>query len=352
MRKVERSIAELASLRKAIVDTNPLVAPGLKSRYERPKPEAGKAFCRGLLAPTIFHEEWWLNAATGGNFEVTEVTVGGRVVGRLPFSTTKRFGLKTIRMPALTYFLGPAIDEGEGSPNTRFLTRLDITRQLLGRLPRASWQYVKCHRGTNEVIAFQEMGFRTYVQFTHEVAPQPSDILWLQMRNKTRNVIRRAEERYSVAELADPAELLRLYERNLAAKGLEVGIDQTVCRAIISASLERQRGRILVALDANNQAVAANFCVWDEISSFYLLSTRRDNSGNGAGSLLLWEAIKDSARRGLVFDFAGLGSKGSVLAYVGFGGAISARYVALRILGFAKVLSGLKHLFVPENFFY
>src|SRR6202035_105800 len=113
----------------------------------------------------------------------------------------KRFGLKMIRMPVLTYFLGPAINEGEGSPNTRFLKRLEITRELLERLPRASWQYVKCHRGIADVIAFQELGFRTYVQFTHEVTPDRVDVLWQQMRNKTRNVIRKAEERFSVADL-------------------------------------------------------------------------------------------------------------------------------------------------------
>src|SRR5579863_1147806 len=149
------------------------------------------------LAPTIFHEDWWLEAATGGQFEVAEVAAGGRIVGRLPFHKTKRFGLTLIRMPELTYFLGPAIDEGEGSPNTRFLKRLHITRELLERLPRASWQYVKCHSGVTEVIAFQGLGFRTYVQFTHELAPQAMSFLWEQMRNKTRNVIRRAEERFS-----------------------------------------------------------------------------------------------------------------------------------------------------------
>jgi hypothetical protein len=32
--------------------------------------------------------------------------------------------------------------------------------------------------------------------------------------------------------------------------------------------------------------------------------------------LLIWEAIKDSVRRRLVFDFAGLGTQGSILLYL------------------------------------
>jgi Acetyltransferase (GNAT) domain len=304
------------------------------------------------LAPTIFHEEWWLEAATGGHFGAAEVRAGGRVVGRLPFHKTKRFGLAMIRMPELTHFLGPAIDEGEGTPNTRFLKRLQITRELLERLPRASWQYVKCHRGVTEAIAFQDLGFRTYVQFTHEIAPQPPSVLWEQRRNKTRNVIRRAEERFSVTELADPCEFLRFYERNLDLTVQASGLDGRLCREILSESLDRKRGRILAARDRNHQIVAANFYVWDEMSSFYLLSMRSQGFCNGAITLLIWEAIKESARRGLIFDFAGLGNRGSILLYSGFGACVSARYVALRARPLARMINGLKLLVIPENCFY
>src|ERR1700674_2575471 len=107
---------EPESQHKAIMDRNSMEIPCTESRSKCANGDGGKAPSYDPLAPTIFHEDWWLDAATGGNFEVVEVTVGGRTVGRLPFNTTNRFGLKMIRMPALTYFLGPAIDEGEGSP--------------------------------------------------------------------------------------------------------------------------------------------------------------------------------------------------------------------------------------------
>ena len=267
------------------------------------------------LTPTIFHEPWWLDAATGGNFDFVEVSSGGRVTGRLPFSLTTHFGVRTIRMPDLTYFLGPGIDEGEGSPNTRFLKRLEITRELLRRLPSASWQYIKCHRGIDDAVAFQESGFRTYVQFTHEVLPDDEEVLWRNMRNKTRNVIRRAEE-LTVTEMTDPSEFIRLYDRNLELNGRRNALRSARWNKLISACLVRGCGRILAA-HKNNQVMAANFCVWDKRSAFYLLSTRRHDSGNGAASLLVWEAIKDSARRGLIFDLAGVGDRGSVLLYSG-----------------------------------
>jgi len=92
--------------------------------------------------------------------------------------------------------------------------------------------------------------------------------------------------------------------------------------------------------------------VWDEISSFYLMSTRSRDSGNNANALLIWEAIKESARRGLIFDFAGLGNKGSILLYSGFGARVCSRYAALRARPMARMIYELKCLAAPENCFY
>jgi hypothetical protein len=340
------------SRHKTIMDRNLAVIPFTDPCPNVPKSDGEKPFCFDPLAPTIFHEDWWLDAATGGKFKVAEVAVAGRTVGRLPFHTTKHFGLTTIRMPALTYFLGPAIDEGEGSPNTRFRKRLKITRELLEKLPQASWQYVKCQGGITDVIAFQELSFRTYVQFTYEIMPDAVEVLWQQLRTKTRTVIRKAEEQLVVTEWNDPAEFVRLHEQNLEEKGLENGIDGTLCQKIISASLNKKRGRILAARDKQNQVVAANFCVWDGTASYYLMSTRSDHSGNTVSSLLLWESIKESARRGLVFDFAGLGNKGSVSLYSGFGASVGARYVAVRARPLARLVHEMKSLIAPENYFY
>jgi hypothetical protein len=333
----------------------------VKPETERPwEHTAGPSRPQGLsqgneknpLVPTIFHENWWLNAVTRGAFDQAEVSEGGRVVGRLPFGIRKYFGFKEIRMPCLTHFLGPAIDEGEGSPNNRFLKSREITHQLIQKLPCASSQYVKCHRGVTDVIAFQEHGFRTHVQFTHEIDPKPQDNLWLNLRNQTRNVIRKAGERHSLKQMLDPREFMWFYEQNLAKRGLRNKLDPKLCVEIIATSVERGRGRIIAACDHKGRIVAANFCVWDETSTFYLLSTRTEDSGNGAASFVLWEAIRESASRGLLFDFAGVSSKGSVLHFSGFGASITCRYVAVRDDFKARLLKEAKKLFRPESCFF
>ena len=307
---------------------------------------------RSAVIPTVFHEEWWLAAATQGSFSVVEVNAGCRIVGRLPFEMRRRSGLVGIWTPPLTHFLGPGVDDGEGSGSNRFLRRLEITRELILKLPQTSWQCVRCHRGTSDVIAFQEQSFKTYAQFTYEIAPAPAPELWRQMRNKTRNVIRRAQEQLAVSELRDPAEFVRIYETHLSSRHIQNSLDLAAARRVVQAALERNRGRILAARNENQEVVAANFCAWDSSNSFYIACTRSEDAGNGASSLLLWEAIQHAAARGLTFDFAGLGTRGSVLHYAGFGGTVQTRFVAVRATGIGRLVARSRLLLMDEHFLF
>jgi hypothetical protein len=316
--------------------------------HERETP-AG-SFC--ATVPTIFHEDWWLEAATSGNYSVAEVAAGGKVVGRLPFEPRRRWGISGIWTPPLTPFLGPGIDEGEGSGNNRHLRRIEITRELIHKLPHTPWQCIRCHRGTTDVIAFQEQAFKTYAQFTYEIAPAPVDVLWREMRNKTRNVIRRARENLQVSELHDVEKFARAYVRHLEARHILNTLDLTAARRVFAAALERNRGRILTATNDSDEIVAANFCAWDATTCFYLACTRNAAAGNGAISLLLWEAIQDAAVKGLFFDFAGLGTSGSVLHYAGFGGTVGARFVAVRASGVGRMVARARLLWMDEHYMF
>jgi hypothetical protein len=299
-----------------------------------------------LLAPTIFHESWWLDIASEHRYSVAEVSSGGKVVGKLPYLLSRRKGLSHIVMPTLTHFLGPAVVEGEGSTNTRFLKRLNVTRELIAKLPAAISCEIKCHAGVTDVIAFQAENFSTTVQFTHEVHPLPEPELWKRMRDKTRNVIRRAQEQYEVVALDEAQAFIEFYARNLQQKSY---LDLSVCGQIIQGCLARKRGRILAAKSRTGDLVAANFCAWDAKSSYYLMATRADSAGNGAGSLLVWKAILDATSRKLVFDMDGLASEGGILFFAGFGAEVRPRYVAERFTILGHIRRGFHAMRAPAR---
>jgi hypothetical protein len=278
------------------------------------------------LNPTIYHEPWWLEAASGGASEEVSVALDGKTVGRLPFLRKRRLGMEACELPHLTHFLGPAIDEGNGNAATRARRRAWIMRELIARLPKVARFSQQFHRGVADTLPFLNEGFSTDAMFTYELRPASEETLWRGLRDKTRNVIRRAREQTVVVDL-EPEEFDRVYEANLRARGLvNHRYGRETGPAVFRAALDRDRGRLIGARDRNGSVIAAIFYAWDDVASYYVLTTRSPDSHNGAVSFLMWEAIRDSAAHGRIFDFDGVGSAGTSQLYPSFGGDVRPRY--------------------------
>lgn len=296
------------------------------------------------LVPTIFHEEWWLDAATRGRVNYVEVVDGGRTVGRMPYLVAQRYGITNSNMPTLTHFLGPGIDDGTGKATNRLVRRQSITQELIRKLPPLSSFRQKLHKGVRDALPFQAEGYDVFVQFTFEVAAAPACTIWESMRDKTRNVIRRAEESLRVRMNMGADEFIHFSRCNLAARGICANIDFAICSDIMTKALARGRGCIWAAEDQQGATKAAILCVWDRRACYYLMSTRSIDSGNGAIPLLIWNAIQMASSMGLVFDFDGVSSKGAILFFSGFGGETTPRYIVSRSSRYYQVLRQIRRL--------
>jgi hypothetical protein len=314
-----------------------------KTKPQQPARTIAKAVSE-VLVPTIFHEPWWLDKATSGQYRQVESLSGGIAVGRLPFVDARVAGMTAIGMPTLTHFLGPAVDYGSGNPTTRLLRGLSITAELIAALPPSSQAWFKLHRGITDTVAFQEAGFRTDVQFTCEISPDAEDVLWQRMRDKTRNVIRRAEEQLTVGEEQDPERFLAFYVNNLRQRGQKNTYDLVKVRNVLEECIRRGKGKITVALNSRGDYNSAVVTVADQSAKYYLMSTRTSDAGNGATSLLLWDAIKDAAKDSLVFDFDGARHSADARFFAGFGGTLQPRYwvwrssLTFRAIGFLSAI--------------
>ena len=284
------------------------------------------------LPGTLFHEHWWLSAATNDSFQEVTVKNGARIVGRLPFTLTKKKGFVECRMPPFTHVLGPVVDTGVGKAQTQLLRRLSIIRTLIDQLPRADLFRHAIDQSFFDGLAFQDRGFHVQPQYTFEIdCREGLEKLWTEMHGKVRQHVRRAEEKFVVASVGDPHDFIRFYLENLRKRRLESRLDWGPFTEIFRQASARDCGEILSASWPDGRPVAMTFLVWGHGKMYYLLSTRADDDNdNGSMNLLIWSAMRRAHSRGLTFDLDGVSTSGTARFLSGFGGVPKLRLIVRR----------------------
>jgi Acetyltransferase (GNAT) domain len=304
----------------------------------------------------LFHEPWWLSAASAGNWRETTVSSDGRVVARLPFVIVPgRLGLTRIEMPPFTHVLGPIVNSGDGKPQTQIARRLSLVRRLLDQLPRFDHFAMVLDSGSPDGLAFQSRGFKLSSEYIFCIdCRRDVDDIWKAMNYRLRQNIRRAEEKFTVAALTDPRAFIDFYEETLRSKGLRNTIDFSNFCPLFEQTSRRDSGEILCAYWQDGRPAAMIFTVWDNRRAYYLLSMRAGDEGdNGSVCLLVWSALARAHARGLVFDFLGASTSGRAKFYVGFGGIPETRLVAHRVSRRYELLAWagqIRHIFRPVQF--
>lgn len=306
---------------------------------------------------SLFHELWWLTAVTDGHFQEVVVKQGSDIVGRLPFVTVRRGPFRVLRMPAFTHVLGPAVDAGTGKPQTRLTRRLSITRSLIDQLPPHSHFLQHLDPSWDDGLAgadglaFQEHRFVVTPQYSFEVDCRRSlDDIWAAMHQKTRQPIRRAEEKYSVHAVDHPKSFIDFYLQNTTTWGRENRIDFARFPALFAECDARKCGAVLGAFDREGSPTAMAYFVWGRGRMYYLLSTRSFRSNDyGAVSLLLWSAMKQAHEMGLVLDLDGVYSSGTARFLSSFGGQLKTRLTIRRSRMLYSALQGLRRQYRQDE---
>jgi len=298
-----------------------------------------------------FHERWWLAAATGGEYREATVNSGAQVIGRLPYLVSRKMGFTISEMPPFTHLLGPVVELGEGKPQTLLLRRLSIIRELLDQLPRFAWFRQTIGLSLADGLAFQDRGFRVSPQYTFQIdCHENLEDIWAGVHFKTRQHIRRAREKFSVATLDDPQPFVDFYLDNLRRAGQQSYIDFATFPALFGAAREHQSAEILCASWPGGRPAAMVVLVWGHGQMYYLLSTRaRAEGDNGSINLLVWEAITRAHTRGLLFDLDGVTTSGTARFLSGYGGRFAMRLIVQRTSELYGALRGVKRCVLGQG---
>jgi hypothetical protein len=280
----------------------------------------------------VFHESWWLDVVTGGNFAEVSVDVDGDVVGRLPYITKKWMGFKLLLMPPFTHILGPAVALGKGKPQTQLSRRLSIIRSLIDQLPPSDHFMQILGDVSIDALAFQDRGFQVLSQYTFEIDCRADlDCIWAAMNFKLRQHIRRGQETFTITTVEDPHHFVEFYRDNLRKQDRVSFVPLETFPALFAETHARGCGEILCANRPDGKVAAMIFLVWDRATMYYHLSTRCPEAGDSNTiSVLLWSAIKRAHRRGLMFDLDGVSSSGTARFLSNFGGRPKIRMIVQR----------------------
>ncbi|MCC8401286.1 GNAT family N-acetyltransferase [Paraburkholderia sp. MMS20-SJTN17] len=301
-------------------------------------------------AQSIFREPWWLDIATGGHWSMVKVQRGKELLGQLPYYSTRKGGWVISRLPPLTRTLGPVIKPMGLDPAREQRHRQVITSELIEQLPHFDCFYQLFDPRVEDALAFSLHGFTVCARYTFRISPErTADEVWARLHTKTRNVIRTAGKKLTVAPVATPTEFMNFYDANLFERARTNAYGSDVMRELISAFVDRKAGQLLGAYGPGGQLVAAIGLVWDQNAMYYLLSSRKPEAHSGAISLLLWTAIQRALERKLTFDFDGFSCVGTYKFLEGFGGTLTQRLSVERMSTMYSIVRTLKRRIVPGS---
>jgi hypothetical protein len=273
-----------------------------------------------LPGATLFHEDWWLNAATNGHWDQVSVERDGVVVATMPFALRTRFGLRFLTMPPYTRTLGPLFLDVPSMPARKLAAQVDILNSLLAKSPKHDRFEMTLPPDSGLTLAFVTCSYTVTNTFTFVWDGSPSvEQLYHDMQPKTRRKIHASAQRLHAERHTDIERYNRMSARE-HRRFFANHNDFPTINQIFQACVDRNQAMVLSAVSDEGKDVAVSVLVWGCGVLYNLLAARHpEEAGPGANSFLLWEAMQIAREKALQFDSDGVYSPHAAVFYSRFG---------------------------------
>jgi hypothetical protein len=270
----------------------------------------------------IFHQPWWLDAVAPGSWDAVTVEREGRTLARLPFVARGPRRLRVLTQPPLTPFLGPWIVPEPGTKYAKALgDQMELQGALEAKLPAASAFHQNFASTVSGCLPFIWAGYRAEVRYTYRLEDLTSEpALWEGLASNLRGHIRKAGRRLEIRDDLGIDQFYAVWSKTFERQGLPAP-DRARLERVEAACAARNARDVLFARDDGGRVHAVAYVVRDRRTAYYIMSGGDPQlRTSGAGSLVLWEAIRRSRPVCEVFDFEGSMLRPVELFFRGFGG--------------------------------
>lgn len=274
----------------------------------------------------LYMNTWWLDIVSGeGDWSAVLVSSSnGQVVGALPYTTKKRYGLSVIIPPMMTAYSGPWIFLKKDSRRTYIKAKhryWEILDRIIQGLPTSAIQIIQTSPDIDDWLPFHWKGFRQTTRYTFllEDISDP-EACYEGFKGNIRTNIRKAESKLKVIKSNDVNALYDIHNQSFISQGSTSPIPRQLLIDLYNAAASRGQANIHLAID-QNQTVYAGTMTFKDCEKAYILISGVDRSkGNiGALNLLYWHVIQYYSKDIKVIDFEGSMLEGVAPVFLAFG---------------------------------
>jgi hypothetical protein len=263
---------------------------------------------------TVFHYSWWLQTTS------TDLTIlairndQGAIVAGMPIPSERRPGLKLYRSPHLTPYLGPVFDVSGIDSTCDRLHFMRAYGEVLARNIK-SFDSVRYVAGAcaPDLQGFLWAGFRVSLAYTFRFPSThtPDQITAGMTRTHLQKLTKAMRLNLSVVRDEGVEDLILLNLKTFEKQGLKPVYSEDFIRRLWDSAYTQKRAHLYVARTRDNDPVAALLTVYDNRTTYQIVSGVNPDFRDIPGAyLILWNALQDTLLAGRDFDFEGSSLRG------------------------------------------
>lgn len=259
----------------------------------------------------MFHQPWWLDAVTSGNWEVGISTNGnGDIIAAMPYSLTKKYFRLAALQPFLTPYLGilffypPDLDKRVSV----YSFENEHSKRIIEQLPK----YLLYQRHAFSIdfknwFPFYYKGFSQSSRYTYILSDIKNTELMLQgMTNNLKRQIRNAQKNCSVHETDNIHHVFDLTKETLRFKNVKYAMRNEVLEKLDHELSVRGQRKILIAKNEEGVILSGLYLCWDSRQAYLLgLGMKRNYSSSNSVKLVIWESIRIASEFVDTYNFEG-----------------------------------------------
>ncbi len=258
----------------------------------------------------IFFQPWWLDVVCqydDWDFSMSKNS-NGEIVGIMPYYLRKIWGKSLIRMPPLTPYLGVWLNYSNIPERNikKYSFEFRTINHLINQLPKFIWYHQIHPEQLENWLPFYNHGFKQSTRYTYVFENTNPDHVYKSMKDKTRNMIKKAKKLLAIETASDTDSFFRISASTFIRQNRSIPFDKEMFSQLHQEILSRKCGCIFYAKDGNGYIGGTLYLIWDSTTAYlWQLGAEKGFRNSGAVQLLIWEAIKKTNELGLRFNFEG-----------------------------------------------